>query len=251
MRFVAESPQVTVNGVNLSSWVARVYWEEFVEIVDQTGPGDAARKRRGSVRDGEIVVEWVQDYGPGAVFRTLHPLLGRTVPVEIKPQSGPTRTVNPRHTCNVVIDRVPVLDAQIGELSTVETAWPFSGLPTYSEAHFETTMTVGRSGDVYGYRSDNHPHNMGSIAEDEMTMPDGTIITITGIEYNRAHDWLAIYFPNHSQASLMRYWTLEAGSLESYLWYSLQATDTFYREQRIGDPGWSVGDQVPVSLWLP
>lgn len=251
--YVMIDPYVAVNGVDLSDYVAAAYWEERVEIRDITAPDSPARIRQGGLRDGQVTIDWAVSYDPAGPFRVLHPLLGGTVPVEVRPKRGHARTTNPRHTADCVIAHVPVLGGARGELMQEQTIWPFSGLPSYAAAWFDTVLTVGERGALRGWSDGTSTESAtayGSVADASFDLPDGTAITLSGVEFNTTHGWAAVYLPDNATAQALQGWVVEAPPLEVIL-DTDPGTDTFYRQQRVSDPGWAAGAEVTLSVWQP
>lgn len=249
-RYVVK-PRLRVNGVDMSKWVAGCFWSEFWELRDTTRPGTAARTRRAFLQDGSVSIDWVQDFDPEAVFRTLHPLGGQVVPVEMKPFDGPARASNPVHTAMCVISEVPVLSGRVGELATDQTLWQFTGVPVYSSATFETTMTVGRSGSAYGFNARVGGGVYGAIADNSVTAGSVTVV-LESLTWTLGANlrFFRLTLEDNAQAVALLGWHLEAGPLEMEL--SPAPTSPLNYYQTVTDnPQWSDGQMVRVALWAP
>lgn len=256
MGFVAQDCAVTVNGVDLSSFVRSVAFTERVESYDITGVGDSSRVRASGIRDGEVTIEWLVDYSPAQLYRTIHALLSETTTVTVSPRSGPPSPGNPRHHVDVLVTEVPVLNAVYGVLSTMTTTWPFVSVPTVDEAYWVTTMTVGANHSVgLGFNAGGvTPY--GSLADSTVSVParltsdtaDNYSQTITAIilDLTVFDDNFEVWWANNTQARRVEGWWLEAGSAAIHM--TPAPSGVSYRGT-VKNPGWSAGDTVTVSLW--
>ena len=112
------------------------------------------------------------DYHPDTVYRTLYPLIGKTVRCQLQPFGGAFSATRPRHQFDVLITEVPALNAAYGQLSTFQTAWPVSGdINVVPSPYFEAEMTVGVAGSARGFNYDGSSDSFtyGKIVSDQFT----------------------------------------------------------------------------------
>ena len=257
---VARDVWVELNGVDLSDHVRRATWTERVEARETTGISDKWRSFAAGPKHGEAVIEWLADYHPHAVYRTLHPLLGQTARLEMQPHGGAHSASNPRHAADVLVTDVPVINAAYGQLSTIRTTWPLAGPVTAVPApYFSAEMTVGAAGSLRGWRK-HDLSGYGSITADTIPGDDVPGFTPTAanmdiellrIVYSQAIDPptanFDFYLVSNADADALHGHWLVVGSVVVHLDPS-PGSDDFYRA-RVTDPGWSVGDLVKVELW--
>ena len=128
--FYAQDFKVTIGTVNLSSYVTAVTLEMNADEVETTTFGSAARTRIGGLRDGNVSIDFNQDFAAGAVEATLYPLLGTIATVTLVPTSGTVSASNPQYAVPCLVSQHVPLNGQIGDLSTLSVTWPTSGTVT-------------------------------------------------------------------------------------------------------------------------
>ena len=134
-RIVLTDVSVTVNSVDLSSFLTSVTLSTSVDVVETTGMGSAAAKTRlPGLKDNSVTLEFNQDFaasGPEITVNAIgSSLLGTVVPIVIKPTSGAVSATNPSYTFNAVVSEWQNLQAAVGELSTISCSWPITGAIT-------------------------------------------------------------------------------------------------------------------------
>ena len=259
---IARDVWVELNGVDLSDHVRRAAWTERVETREVTGISDQYRAFAAGPKHGEAVIEWLADYHPAAVYRTLHPLLGKTARLEMQPHGGAHSASNPRHAASVLVTEVPVVSAALGQLSTLRTTWPLSGpVEAVPSPYWSAEMTVGAAGSLRGWRKPDPPHDgYGSLTSAVIagdTVPGftptvgNTDIELTRIVYSNAITSptpnFDFYLVSNDDADALHGHWLVAGPIVVHLDPS-PGSNEFYRA-RVTDPGWSAGDIVNVELW--
>ena len=132
-RIVLTDASVTVNSVDLSTYIASVTLNSTREIVDTTGfSTSGARTRVAGLQDNSITLEFHQDFASGAVEATIYPLIGTTTSIVVKPTSSAASATNPSYTCTALISEWTPLSGTVGELATASVTWPVSGAITKS-----------------------------------------------------------------------------------------------------------------------
>lgn len=130
-RIVLTDAYVTVNSVDLSSFIASVTLNSTREVVDTTGfSTSGARTRVAGLQDNSITLEFHQDFASGAVEATIYPLIGSTTSVVVRPTSAASSATNPQYTCSALVSEWTPLSGTVGELATASVTWPISGAIT-------------------------------------------------------------------------------------------------------------------------
>lgn len=132
-RIVLTDASVTVNSVDLSTYIASVTLNSTREVVDTTGfSTSGARTRVAGLQDNSITLEFHQDFASGAVEATIYPLIGSTTTIVVKPTSSAVGATNPSYTCTALVSEWTPLSGTVGELATASVTWPVSGAITKS-----------------------------------------------------------------------------------------------------------------------
>ena len=127
-RIVLTDASVTVNSVDLSTYIASVTLNSTHEVVDTTGfSTTGARTRVAGLEDNSITLEFHQDFASGAVEATIYPLIGTTTSIVVKSTSDAVSATNPSYTCDALISEWTPVSGTVGELATASVTWPVSG----------------------------------------------------------------------------------------------------------------------------
>jgi hypothetical protein len=130
-RIVLTDASVTINSVDLSTYIASVTLNSTREVVDTTGfSTTGARTRVAGLEDNSITLEFHQDFASSAVEATIYPLIGTTTSVVVKPESDAVGATNPSYTCTVLVSEWTPISGTVGELATASVTWPISGAIT-------------------------------------------------------------------------------------------------------------------------
>jgi len=131
-RLVLTDVKITIGGVNLSQYITSVSLATSDDVVDTSAfGGGAARTRVAGLADNSVTLEFQQDFAAAAVEATIYPLIGSTTTIVVTPTSatGGTAT-NPSYTFSALVTEWQSLSGAVGELATVSTTWPISGVIT-------------------------------------------------------------------------------------------------------------------------
>jgi hypothetical protein len=115
---------VTVNSVDLSSFVRSVTIETNTEVLDQTAMGDTTRVKVAGLKDWTISVEFYQSYYTAEVDATLFPLYdnGTQFSVVVLPTSDAVGAYNPSYTGTAILPSYqPIAGAHNDILSSTVT----------------------------------------------------------------------------------------------------------------------------------
>lgn len=122
---------VTINAVDLSNHVKTVTVPRSWAELDTTCMGDTARRRLTGLADGNVDLEFVQEFGGTSVDATLSALLGAApFAVKIRPDSGAISTTNPELQFNAIISSYEPMSGTVGDLLMAKVALLIDGAVT-------------------------------------------------------------------------------------------------------------------------
>lgn len=138
-RIVLTDASVVINGVNLSQYITSVALSTSEDVVDTTGMASGgARTRVAGLADNSLTIEFNQDFDALGTEVSINAvgssLVGTNTTVVIKPTSGAVSVSNPSYSFSAVVAEWQPLSGAVGELATVSTTWPISGVITKAVA---------------------------------------------------------------------------------------------------------------------
>jgi len=134
-RIVLTDAKVTINSVNLSSYISSVTLSTSNDVVETTGfSSTAARTRVAGLQDNSVTIEFFQDFATSLVEQTIYPLLGTTTSIVVLPTSSAASATNPSYTFTALVSEWQPLSGAVGEFSTASVTWPISGAITKAVA---------------------------------------------------------------------------------------------------------------------
>jgi hypothetical protein len=133
-KIVLTDAKVTINSVNLSTWIASVTLTTDVAEVTTTAFGDTAVTRVGGLRDNSIQLEFHQDFAAAAVEATIYPLIGTNTTIVVQPTSAAVGAANPTYTMSALVSSWSPVAGAVGDLATVSVTWQVSGAITKATA---------------------------------------------------------------------------------------------------------------------
>jgi hypothetical protein len=134
-RIVLTDVSVTVNAIDLSSFLTSVTLSTSVDVIETTGMSSSGAKTRlPGLKDNSVTLEFNQDFaasGPEITINAIgSSLVGTVVPIVIKPTSGAVSSTNPSYTFSAVCSEWQNVQGSVGELSTISATWPITGAIT-------------------------------------------------------------------------------------------------------------------------
>lgn len=129
-KFAATDYSVTVGGINLSTSLNSVELSLESDDLETTAFGSDWRSRISGLKSGSVTLNFMQDFGAGAVDATLYPLFGTQATVVIKPTSGTTTATNPSYTFLANVVQYSPFASSVGDIATLSVTWPTSGTVT-------------------------------------------------------------------------------------------------------------------------
>lgn len=135
-KYVVTGNKVTVNGVDLSSSIARAELVMNVADVDVTDFGSAGYTELiGGLKSGSVSIDFHQDYAASSVEATIYPLLGTIATVTLIGGNGTAASgTTPAYTATVLVNNWSPVSGAVGDLATVSVTWPTSGAITKATA---------------------------------------------------------------------------------------------------------------------
>jgi len=115
------NPVVTVNSVDLTNQCTAATLTRTVEALDATAFGDTSRKFTGGLQNNELTLSLLMSYAATETYATLKALVGTTTTVRVQPAAPPDSATNPGLILTgAYLENLPVLNATLGELSTID-----------------------------------------------------------------------------------------------------------------------------------
>jgi hypothetical protein len=128
--FMLNNASVTINSVDLSSYVTSVTLSQSADSLETTAMGDTARTFIGGLTNGTVDIDFNADFAASKTEATIFPLVGTTTAVVVKPVDASVSATNPSYTFNVVVTEWDTLNGSIGELATHSVSWQIAGAIT-------------------------------------------------------------------------------------------------------------------------
>ena len=129
-KFAATDFTVTINGTALSTSLSSVDLTISADDKDVSTFGVTYRQHVGGLKQGQLKLNFLQDFAASSVEATLYPLLGTIATVVITPTSGTVSATNPSYTVPCLVTQVSPLSASVGDVPTQQVTWMSSGTIT-------------------------------------------------------------------------------------------------------------------------
>jgi hypothetical protein len=124
------NPVVTVNTVDLSDQCTAATLTNRYDALEATAFGDTDRKYVKGLGNHDLTLTLYMSYASSETYATLAALVGTTTTVRVQPAAPPDSATNPGFILTgAFLAELPVINASLGELSTVDVT--FTG-GTYS-----------------------------------------------------------------------------------------------------------------------
>ncbi len=133
MPYMNNDLKVTVNTVDISSFVTSGSWTEQFDELETTAMGDGRRTMIAGLGSGSISLELHQSFAASETYATLKALLGTVTTVTFTPTSASAAATNPEKSVSVLVTELPFVDGAVGDLSTISVTWPMTGDVTTTE----------------------------------------------------------------------------------------------------------------------
>ncbi len=126
--FALTDAKVTVNAVDLSTYVRQVTINVSADELDDTAMGDTFRSRIGGLKDWTVSLEFNQDFSASAVDATLWTAYqAGVVTVTVKATSAANSATNPQYSGSVLVSQVNPIANGVGDLASQSITWQGAG----------------------------------------------------------------------------------------------------------------------------
>jgi len=122
--FVLTDASVTVNSVDLSTYVTSVTLNYEKDSVEVTAMGSSGHTFTGGLQNISLDVTFNQDFAATKVAATLDALIGSTTTVVVKPTSGAVSATNPSYTIsNAFLAGTQPVAGSVGDLASTSVSF--------------------------------------------------------------------------------------------------------------------------------
>ena len=128
--FMLNNASVTINSVDLSSYVTSVTLSQSADNLEDTAMGDTSRSYIGGLKSGTVDIEFNADFAASKTEATIFPLVGTSTAVVVKPVAASVSATNPSYTFNAIVTEWDTLNGSVGEIATHSISWPITGAIT-------------------------------------------------------------------------------------------------------------------------
>ena len=126
-KFAATDYLVTINGGTVSTNLNSVELAQEADDIETTAFGQSFRTRIGGLKSATLTLNFMQDFGAGAIDETLNPLLGTVATVVIRPTSSSVGATNPQYSAECLVTQYSPFASSVGDLATLSVTWPVTG----------------------------------------------------------------------------------------------------------------------------
>jgi hypothetical protein len=133
-KFAATDYLVTINGGTVSTNLNSVELAQEADDIETTAFGQSFRTRIGGLKSATLTLNFMQDFGAGAIDETLNPLLGTVATVVIRPTSSAVGATNPQYSAECLVTQYSPFASSVGDLATLSVTWPVTGAVTRGTA---------------------------------------------------------------------------------------------------------------------
>jgi hypothetical protein len=129
-KFAATDYKVVVAGTNLSTSLNSVELALEADDIETTAFGAEWRTKISGLKTGSVTLNFMQDFGAGAVDASLYPLFGTQATVVITPTSGTVTATNPSYSFLANVVQYSPFASSVGDIATLSVSWPLAGSVT-------------------------------------------------------------------------------------------------------------------------
>ena len=122
--FVMTDASLTVNSVDLSTYVTSITLNYEKDSVEVTAMGSSGHTFTGGLQNISLDVTFNQDFAATKVAATLDALIGTTTTVVVKPTSGAVSATNPSYTIsNAFLAGTQPVAGSVGDLASMSVSF--------------------------------------------------------------------------------------------------------------------------------
>jgi predicted secreted protein len=127
-KFVATDFNITLNGGTVSPNVNSAELNLEAEDIETTAFGSSGwRTRIAGLKNASVTLNFMQDFGAGAIDELLYPLFGSFATVVIRPFSTSISATNPAYTAVALVTEYQPFASSTGDLAQFSVTWPITG----------------------------------------------------------------------------------------------------------------------------
>ena len=116
--FLSNGAVVTLNSVDVSTFVTGVTINRSFDELEITAMGDSAHKFVKGLEASTITLDLLNDNAAAGVTATLASAWGTTVPLVIKRTNAAISTTNPEYQTTILVNNTQDLNGAVGDIST-------------------------------------------------------------------------------------------------------------------------------------
>jgi hypothetical protein len=113
------NPGVLINSVNLTDMCTSATVTNTIEALEATAFGSTSRSYVGGLASQEITLDLYMSYAATETFATLSALVGTTTTVKVASTDAALTTAPRFELVGCYLEALPVINATMGELSTI------------------------------------------------------------------------------------------------------------------------------------
>ena len=125
--FLNNGVVVTVNAVDLSSYVSSVTLNRTFDELEVTAMGDSGHKFVKGLEASSVTIDFFNDTATSKVLATLQAGWGTSTTVTLKQTSAATSATNPLYTMSCLINGTTDINGAVGDLGTQSVTWTVNG----------------------------------------------------------------------------------------------------------------------------
>jgi len=125
--FLNNGVVVTVNAVDLSSYVSSVTLNRQFDELEVTAMGDSGHKFVKGLEASSVTIDFFNDTATSKVLATLQAGWGSSTTVTLKQTSAATSSTNPLYTMSCLINGTTDINGAVGDLGTQSVTWTVNG----------------------------------------------------------------------------------------------------------------------------
>jgi len=125
--FLNNGVVVTVNAVDLSSYVSSVTLNRQFDELEVTAMGDSGHKFVKGLEASSVTIDFFNDTAASKVLATLQAGWGSSTTVTLKQTSAATSATNPLYTMSCLVNGTTDINGAVGDLGTQSVTWTVNG----------------------------------------------------------------------------------------------------------------------------
>ena len=125
--FLNNGVVVTVNAVDLSTYVSSVTLNRQFDELEVTAMGDSGHKFVKGLEASSVTIDFYNDTAASKVLATLQAGWGSSTTVTLKQTSAATSATNPLYTMSCLVNGTTDINGAVGDLGTQSVTWTVNG----------------------------------------------------------------------------------------------------------------------------